>query len=187
MKLLLPIIFASLLFAQNAHAEKIIYLVRHAKSSHDNPDLKDFDRPLAKRGHQDAKMMAEILKRKGVNPDLIISSPARRNQQTSAYFKDALYKDYYKIELDSSIYRCNPMTLVNQITKISDKKNEVMIFGHNPAITRAANYFQIDTMFSKVPTTGIVAIKFKTDSWSRVSKIKGRLIFFEYPKRHVKK
>ena len=78
------------------------------------------------------------------------------------------------------------MTLVNQISKIDNKKSDVMIFCHNPAITRAANYFQIDTMFENIPTTGVVAISFETDDWSRVKKMKGKLQFFEYPKKYKK-
>ena len=163
---------------------KTIYLVRHAKSSHDNPDLVDFDRPLAKRGHSDAKLMAAVLKRKGISPEIIISSPSKRTQQTSTYFIDALYKNYKKIDLDSNLYRCTPATLVHQLSKLNDSKNSVMVFGHNPATTKAANYFQEDTLFQNVPTCGIVAIEINVDSWSKIQKVKGTLAFFEYPKKH---
>lgn len=186
MKLLLPLFLFLFCYSPSSYGTKTIYLIRHAKSSHEHPDLADFDRPLAKKGHGDAKTMAESLKKRGISPDLIITSPARRAIQTAEYFKDALYKDCYKVELASSIYRCNPITLVNHIMKVSDDKSEVMIFAHNPAITRAANYFQIDTMFSDIPTSGIVAIKFNTDSWHKVGKIKGRLEFFEHPIRNKK-
>ena len=59
-----------------------------------------------------------------------------------------------------------------------------MLFGHNPATTKAANFFQEDTLFQNVPTCGVVAIEIRTDSWIKIPKVKGSLIFFEYPKKH---
>ena len=167
-----------------AQETKTIYLVRHAKSSHDNPELADFDRPLAKRGHADAKIMSALLKRMGVSPDLLLTSPAKRTQQTAEYFKNALFKDYHKIKLDSAIYRCSPTTLIHQLSLLDDKHNSVMVFAHNPATTRAANFFQVDSLIENVPTTGIVAIEFGITEWNRISKSKGTMKFFEYPKKH---
>ncbi|HRG10817.1 MAG TPA: histidine phosphatase family protein, partial [Cyclobacteriaceae bacterium] len=57
---------------------KILYLIRHAKSSWDNPKLEDFDRPLNKRGQKDAPRMAKRLKEKRITPDIMLSSPAER-------------------------------------------------------------------------------------------------------------
>lgn len=167
-----------------AQKTKTIYLVRHAKSSHENPDLADFDRPLTKKGHADAQLMAELMERKGISPDLLLASPSHRTQQTAEYFKKALYEDYQKIKLDSSIYRCSATTLIHQLSLLSDKHSSVMLFAHNPATTRAANFFQIDSLFDNVPTTGVVAIEFGITEWSGISKSKGTLKFFEYPKKN---
>lgn len=184
MKKILIIALLGLSYSWGLAQTKTIYLVRHAKSSHDNPDLIDFDRPLSKRGHQDAKFMSGVLKRRGISPEVMISSPSKRTVQTSNYFKDALYKDYLKLELDSNLYRCSPMTLIHRLSTLSDTKNSVMIFGHNPATTKAANFLQEDTLFQNVPTCGIVAIEIKVNSWAKVQKVKGSLQFFEYPKKH---
>jgi phosphohistidine phosphatase len=185
-KVLAVILLGTLSLGSFAQNTKTIYLVRHAKSSHDNPDLADFDRPLAKRGHADAKLMAELLKRKGIDPDIMLASPSKRTQQTAEYFKNALYKDYNKITLDSSIYRCSPTKLIHQLSLLDDKHSSVMVFAHNPATTRAANFFQIDKLIDNVPTTGIVAIEFGITEWHRISKSKGTLKFFEYPKKNKK-
>ena len=162
---------------------KTLYLVRHAKSSHDNPDLKDIERPLADRGKKDALKVAKRLKSIGVKIDHILSSPSVRTQQTSNYFCDELGYSHSKIEWDSTIYRCTPMTLTSQIMNADDKHNSLMVFGHNPAITRCANYFQTDTLFDNVPTTGVVAIEFTADRWSSLKQGMGKLLFFEYPKK----
>jgi phosphohistidine phosphatase len=62
---------------------KILYLLRHAKSSWSNPELTDFQRPLNKQGKKDAPMMGKILANKGVKIDLLISSPAERAKKTA--------------------------------------------------------------------------------------------------------
>ena len=61
---------------------KTLLLMRHAKSSWDNPGLRDFDRPLNERGLKAAPLMGRYLRAQGIAPDLIVSSPAQRAQQT---------------------------------------------------------------------------------------------------------
>ena len=73
---------------------KTLYLIRHAKSSWDDPSLKDHDRPLNKRGKKDAPFMANILKEKNIIPDLIISSTAERAIEFAKVLAEVL--DYKK-------------------------------------------------------------------------------------------
>ena len=165
---------------------KTIYLVRHAKSSHDNPELVDFDRPLAKTGHSDAKMMAQLMKKKGIKVDLFLASPSKRTQQTARYFIESMAEQGQQLNLDSSIYRCSPTMMIHQLSQLDDKYASVILFAHNPATTRAANFFQTDTLIENVPTTGIVAIQFGISEWKKISKSKGSLSFFETPKKYRK-
>lgn len=184
-KLLLALILSGLAicsFGQN----KTIYLVRHSKSSHDNPDLIDFDRPLAKRGHNDARIMAELMLKKNVAPTLFLASPSKRTQETAHYFTKTLTSKNAPFQLDSLIYRCTPTVLIHQLSQLDDKFSSVMVFAHNPATTRAANFFQTDTLIENVPTTGIVAIEFGISEWKKIAKSKGTLKFFEYPKKYRK-
>ena len=62
---------------------KTLYLARHAKSSWKHPELSDIERPLNKRGKRDAPIIGNLLKEKGVNPDILISSPAVRARKTA--------------------------------------------------------------------------------------------------------
>jgi phosphohistidine phosphatase len=61
---------------------KRLYLLRHAKSSWDDPTLADRDRPLAPRGRRAARVIAEHLRREGIAPELVLCSPSRRAGQT---------------------------------------------------------------------------------------------------------
>lgn len=62
---------------------KTVYLIRHAKSSWKNPELDDYKRPLNSRGKKNAREMGERLARAGINPDFMVSSPAKRARSTA--------------------------------------------------------------------------------------------------------
>lgn len=166
------------------HALKTLYLVRHAKSSHDDPTLTDFDRPLAERGFKDAPKIGKRLKNRGIQLDLIMSSTSVRTKQTIEPIAKALGYDYDKILWNRKIYRCSGRTYIEQVKMIDDAFSSVMVVGHNPATTYCANFWQNDTTIEKVFTTGVVAIEFNTDSWKKISKFNGKFKFFEYPKRN---
>jgi phosphohistidine phosphatase len=162
---------------------KRLFLVRHAKSSHEDPTLKDFDRPLNERGKRDAPAMGSRLKNLGVVVDRIISSPSRRTRQTAKLMLERMAISLEKVNWEQAIYRCASSTLRERVREIGDGFDNVMIFGHNPSITSAANFFQKDTVLENVPTTGVVAIEFNIGSWTELDSVKGKLLFFERPKR----
>ena len=60
---------------------KTLYLLRHAKSSWDNPALSDRDRPLNARGERDARLMGDALGKR-LSPMRLHVSPAERAQKT---------------------------------------------------------------------------------------------------------
>jgi phosphohistidine phosphatase len=169
--------------AQGLAQSKTIYLARHAKSSHKDTTLIDFDRPLAKRGFNDASTVGLRLGNMDITLDYVLASPSMRTMQTLKLITPKLRFLASKAVQDSSLYRCSPSTMTHRLSEVDDKHNSIMIFGHNPAITRCANYLQVDTLFGNVPTTGVVAIEFDITNWSDIINKKGKLKFFEYPKK----
>ena len=83
---------------------KNLYLLRHAKSSWDNPGLSDKDRPLNKRGLHDAPMMGERFRERGESLDLVFSSPARRAHTTAQLFCDACGYPADEIATEEGLY-----------------------------------------------------------------------------------
>ncbi|MBL4704895.1 MAG: histidine phosphatase family protein [Flavobacteriales bacterium] len=164
--------------------DRMLYIVRHAKSDKSNASLKDIDRPLNSRGYMDAPLMGAVLKAKGVKVDLIISSPSRRTRETIIPIALAIGYDTTKIRWNKRIYRCSHSGYLEQVEKIGDQYQRVMIVGHNGASTSVANVLQKDSVISNVPTTGVVAINFGEKSWKNVKAKKGKLIFFDVPKNH---
>ncbi|WP_231423947.1 MULTISPECIES: histidine phosphatase family protein [Pedobacter] len=158
---------------------KHLLLVRHGKSDWGNLDLKDFDRPLNKRGKENAPEMAERLINRGFNFDLIVSSPAKRAKSTAKFFAEAYQVN--EIKYEESIYEANTITLLKVINGFDDAADTVIMFGHNPGFTDLANELSNADIYN-IPTAGMVLISFPYDSWRIVSKGTGDLVFFDYPK-----
>ncbi len=83
---------------------KTLYLVRHAKSSWEQPELSDLERPLNKRGKKDAPFMGSLLKKKNEIPELIISSPAKRASSTAKRFAEELGIKKEDIKTEKDLY-----------------------------------------------------------------------------------
>ncbi len=164
---------------------KKLYLIRHAKSSWKERGLRDFDRPLNKRGKRDAPFMGNMLRRKGVKPDLIISSPANRAITTAETVALEINYNPEDIVEDKNIYEAGAGEVIDIINKIDDKHETAMIFGHNPGFTMLANYLS-GQRIDNIPTCGIAYIEFPFDSWSEVEIDTGKLVEFEYPKKYLK-
>ncbi|MCF8236631.1 MAG: histidine phosphatase family protein [Saprospiraceae bacterium] len=144
---------------------KELFLVRHAKSSWDYPDLQDIERPLGARGKRDAPFMAEIIREKGVHPDKLVSSTARRAQDTALYFGKAFDRPVWDIELVDQIYEAFPDDLQTVVSGMDSQWDTVLMFGHNPGFTVYANRFCHGFRFDNVPTCGIVHIRSEVDDW----------------------
>jgi phosphohistidine phosphatase len=163
---------------------KTLYLVRHAKSSWDDPALPDLERPLNKRGWRDAPKMGEKLVNKGVSADAIWCSPALRSKETARFLASALRFPLSDIKEESALYFSVLDDLLRDIQSCPDTVSSLMIVGHNPTITEISNMLTkqgVETIES-LPTCGIVALEFVTTSWIKLRKNTGKRVFFDYPK-----
>jgi phosphohistidine phosphatase len=161
---------------------KMLYVIRHAKSSWDDPLLDDFDRPLNKRGERDAPRMGKRLKEKHVVPDLMLTSPANRASTTCREIANVLEYSQEKIKTDRSLYHAEDEEILKIIKNISDKHNVVLIFGHNPGLTEFVNRLT-DTFIDNIPTCGIAACSLEITSWKDADWKKANVDFFDYPKK----
>ena len=156
--------------------KKTLYIARHAKSSWSDMSLSDFERPLNKRGKRDAPFMANLLKEKGITPDLILSSPAKRAKKTAKHYHKALGGE---LQFDQNIYDASLMSLINLVKENLEKVDSLMIVGHNLEFT-ALNDMLSDKSIFNIPTAGVVGIVFEEE----VAPYKGTQLFFEYPKKY---
>lgn len=158
-----------------------VYLVRHAKSSWENPELRDYDRPLKGRGISDAYLLSQWLKQNVKDPQRLFSSPATRALHTAMIFARTLNIPFNKIEINEDLYMCSSSRLLDFIRGLDDKEDDVMIFAHNPTITDFVNRCQAERI-ENVPTTGTVCLHFDVDHW-RDAQENASLVKFEYPKK----
>jgi phosphohistidine phosphatase len=163
---------------------KTVILVRHAKSSWKDPGLKDFDRPLNKRGKRDAPFMGKKLKERKIMPGLILSSPAKRARKTATEIAKAIGYPKNKIQYNEDIYHSSAQYLLQLVRKQDDTHETIMLFGHNPDFNDFADLLLGDNPVMNIPTTGVHCIKFDVDSWKKVKEGKGRSVFFDYPKSY---
>jgi phosphohistidine phosphatase len=163
---------------------KTLLVIRHAKSSWDDEGLSDFERPLNERGKRDAPAMAKRLKEKGVNPDLMISSPAKRALSTARRMANVLDYSKEKIKTERRLYHADSEMIISVLQEIKNKHNLVMVFSHNPGLTDFVNtLLNNKSIIDNVPTCGAVAFSIEIEDWKELKSKSGKMLFFDYPKK----
>src|SRR5262245_14360656 len=110
---------------------KRLMLLRHAKSSRDNPRLQDFDRPLAKRGREAAPEIGRHMRKAGWLPDLVLCSAAKRTQETWALVQEVLGHQV-KTHFSDALYLAAPEHMLKEIRSVDSKIATLLIVAHNP-------------------------------------------------------
>ncbi|HYZ58367.1 MAG TPA: histidine phosphatase family protein [Nitrososphaeraceae archaeon] len=161
---------------------KTLLILRHAKSSWKEQNLPDHDRPLNKRGKNDAPGMGKLLKDEDLIPDLIISSTAIRAKKTAKLVAKACkYKG--KIILNHSLYGAEPTAYLKILEGLSDKHTIALIVGHSPSVEETV---ELLTGAPEVimPTCALAQLSLPVQKWAEIKKkkIKGKLLKVWRPK-----
>jgi len=147
---------------------KKIFFLRHAKSSWDL-DVSDINRPLNQRGVDDIIKVGKKFDKIFKSVQLIITSPAVRAISTCVIFSSSINFTYDKIKINNKLYTFSVDEIIKFVYNLNDSTNEVILVGHNPAFTSAANFFSNEEIIH-MPTSSIVSISFNENKWSRVKK-----------------
>ena len=142
---------------------KNLIIVRHAKSSWKH-NVRDLDRPIKNRGITDITAVSKEFKRKYSHPDAVFSSPAKRAFDTCNIFLQHIEFSYNNAIISPEIYDFGGNSLINFIESIDDTYNNVMLFGHNHALTYFVNTYG-DNYIDNLPTSGLVIFEFDIDTW----------------------
>lgn len=161
---------------------KHLTLIRHAKSSWNDPDLDDFDRPLNSRGRKNAPEMGRRLAEQGLLPDAMVTSPALRAVTTAQLIAEEIGFACEQVQCIDSLYAADVSTLLHVIQSFDDELNDVFLVGHNPGLTRLANTF-IPDLIDNLPTCGILRLDLFTENWQEARPGQAALIFYDFPKR----
>ena len=164
---------------------RLLYLLRHAKSSWDDPGLADHDRPLAPRGRKAAELMATHLRREQITPDLVLCSSAQRARETLEGIAPALDEDV-AVKVEPDLYLASGRDLLARLGTTADETQSVMLIGHNPAIqmltlTLAGDGAELSSVELKYPTGALATLAFD-GSWRELEPHAAQLVGFVRPR-----
>jgi phosphohistidine phosphatase len=152
---------------------KTLYIMRHGKKEESNSDEYDYDIELAKKGKDDSKTVSKKLKDQNHNIDLIVSSPAIRARQTAEIVSKTIQYDK-NIMYNEVIYQAFVNEIVESVSYTFDTVDNLLVIGHNPALTALAITF---TDFKEeIKSAQIVKIEFDCDSWISINKSNAKFI-----------
>lgn len=159
---------------------KILYLIRHAKSSWAF-EVTDHDRPLGKRGRKDVVKMGKYLASHQPCPQVFLSSTASRSFYTALHICDQYGVDEGRIRLDKSLYHAGSDEILKTVRN-APSCDRLAIFGHNPGFTSTANGLA-NLHIDNIPTCGVVGIQFNITDWKDIKFGTGILAFSYFPKK----
>ena len=168
---------------------KRLTLLRHAKSSWDDPVARDFDRPLNARGKRAARRMGRYIRDEQLDFDHLISSPAVRCTETLDRLWEGLGREI-EAAWDRRVYLASAATLMDVIHDAPDTAQSLLVCGHNPGFEdlilslipdRAGDPLR-DAVETKFPTAALAEIRFDVDAWGEVRSASGVLTRFVRPR-----
>lgn len=166
---------------------KALYLMRHAKSSWDDPTLADHDRPLAPRGRRASKTIAEYLRRQRITPALVLCSSSARTRETLARISGG-FDDASKVQVETErcIYTASAEELLARLRQVPGDVESVMLIGHQPAIQDLALALagagaQLERLSEKFPTAALATLVVP-GAWRELIPGSARLVAFVKPK-----
>ena len=163
-----------------------LILMRHAKSSWDNPGLRDHDRPLSKRGYRSCRLIGKTLREAATLPEEAVVSSALRCLETWDGLKSsARLSITHRVEPD--LYHAGAAVMLKILR--SSRESTVLMLGHNPGtavfasmILKESNLMATHTQFGRFPTAATAVVDFDIVSWSELVPETGKLIDFWIPR-----
>jgi phosphohistidine phosphatase len=177
--------------ARRARRERprTLLLLRHAKSSRDDPALADLDRPLTRRGHRAARKLAQRLSdRAGGPPGLVLCSPARRTLETLEPLSRRLPVDA-AVLVERGLYLAGAERLLRRLRRLPDAARDVLVVGHDPglhelalALARPGRSRDLARLREKHPTGALVVLALDLSCWRDLEPGTGRLVEYTIPR-----
>lgn len=150
---------------------KEILLLRHAKSSWKDASLKDFDRPLAKRGLKDAPRMGEYIRKCKSKPAAIFSSPAQRAKETTKLICEGAKLDESIIGWNEDLYFGSVKDYLAAIREAAENYERILLVGHNPLMENTASVLAgaEQKVAVRMPTAALVCLESFADKWESIT------------------
>lgn len=158
---------------------KKLYLLRHGEAVDFFANNDDLSRALTDNGKAQTHQVGQYLKENNIKIDIIISSPAERAKESANIIKELL--NLPEIEFIDNLYPSTSSCIHDAIISTEDLINNILIIGHNPGLSSfAQEYMQLNT--ASLPTSGIIACTYETNSWAEFSLSEAKRNFIISPK-----
>ncbi len=159
---------------------KTLHLIRHAKSSWDDPKLVDHERPLNARGVKACRQMAQPIFDAGCDFSRVYCSTAQRAQLTIQHIRRELTASF-DWELSDDLYTFNGQHLLEWCQNLDEDESNIVLVGHNPALTEFCHYLSGGDIHN-IPTCGYAQLRYEDGDWCDLSACSAELEVFLYPK-----
>jgi phosphohistidine phosphatase len=144
-------------------------LVRHANAVQD-ADVRDFERPLSKKGLGEANDVARRFQERGLIPDLILTSAAVRTRETAETFAKVLGVPARLLQADDSLYLAEGDHIIGTIRSVGPRVGHLLVIGHNPGISAAAISLAPEAVKSDLPTCGTLTMTVSCKTWNLIDR-----------------
>jgi len=162
---------------------KTLIIIRHAKSSWNEPGLPDHDRPLNDRGLQDASLMGAVLRGWDLPPTRVISSSAVRALTTAELVLQEIGWGVDEIQVEEDLYHASAGGTLDIILSQEDMLEGLMLFGHNPGMTDLVNRLS-GADLTKLPTAGVFIAEYDVPRWQDLGPSRLGEYNLEFPKSY---
>lgn len=144
-------------------------LIRHANAEHGS-DIRDFERPLSRKGQGEALEMARRFQERGLVPDLILASAAARTRETAETFARVLGVASRLLQPDESLYLADGEHIISTIRAVGPRVGHLMVIGHNPGISSAAISLAPEAISNDLPTCGALTMTVNCPKWGLIDR-----------------
>jgi phosphohistidine phosphatase len=145
---------------------KELLIMRHAKSSWDNPNVSDHDRPLNRRGLKTAPSMSQWLVTQDLLPDRVLSSTAQRALSTAEIMLEGFRDSRIELDVHAALYHAAAEEYLRWLSLLPDGVHRAMVVGHNPGLEElvlALTGFDV-----AMPTAAIAHVILEIDDWKNL-------------------
>ena len=157
-----------------------LYVLRHAKSSWDDPTLADDARPLSGRGRRNAAALADHFRREGISPELVLCSSALRTRETLAALLGELDADT-GIRLANRLYAASAADLLARLREVPGSTRSVLLIAHNPGLESLVARLAGADAPERLPTGAFVALE-TDDDWPAIGAGACRIVSVMVPR-----
>ena len=132
--------------------------------------MRDFERPLSRKGQSEARTWRGDSRSAAWCPDLILVSAAVRTRETADTFAKVLGVAARLLQADDSLYLADGEQILGAIRAVGPRVAHLMVIGHNPGISAAAISLAPEAVTDDLPTCGTLTMTVSCATWNLIDR-----------------